>query len=101
MAFVNLHYIRAAIEENTGRRLSLKKVRQLLLEENLITKKQADNIKPFNYKEYYQDSYSDFADIWDRSASRFPEDSYFIEQEDQDDVQREADLYAKIEKGSR
>ena len=101
MTFVNLHYIRAAIEAKTGQKLSLKKVRQLLLEENLITQKQSDNIKPFNYKEYYQDSYSDFQDVWDKSLSKFPEDSYYIEKEDQDDIQQEANLYAKIEKGSR
>jgi regulator of replication initiation timing len=38
---INLHYIRAAIEKNTGIRLSLEKVRQYLVEEKLITPRQA------------------------------------------------------------
>jgi len=39
---INLVYIRAAIEANTGKRLSLERVRELLVEEGLITKKQAE-----------------------------------------------------------
>ena len=39
---INLVYIRAAIEANTGIRLTLEKTRQYLLEEGLITQKQAD-----------------------------------------------------------
>lgn len=39
---INLHYIRAAIEYNTGIRLSLSEVRTYLLEEGLITPKQAE-----------------------------------------------------------
>ena len=39
---INLVYIRAAIEANTGIRLKLPEVRQYLLEEGLITPKQAD-----------------------------------------------------------
>lgn len=39
---INLHYIRAAIEANTGKRLSLEEVRTLLVEEGLITQKRAD-----------------------------------------------------------
>jgi hypothetical protein len=38
---INLHYIRAAIEANTGVRLSLKDTRRYLLEEKLITPSQA------------------------------------------------------------
>jgi hypothetical protein len=38
---INLIYIRAAIEANTGQRLSLERVRQLLVEEGLITPSQA------------------------------------------------------------
>jgi len=38
---INLVYIRAAIEANTGIRLTLEKTRQYLLEEGLITEKQA------------------------------------------------------------
>lgn len=39
---INLYYIRAAIEANTGIRLSLSEVRTYLLEEGLITQRQAD-----------------------------------------------------------
>jgi len=39
---INLIYIRAAIEANTGIHLTLEKTRQYLLEEGLITQKQAD-----------------------------------------------------------
>jgi hypothetical protein len=38
---INLHYIRAAIEKGTGKRLSLEKVRQYLVEEGMITPAQA------------------------------------------------------------
>jgi len=39
---INLYYIRAAIEANTGIRLSLSEVRTYLVEEGLITQRQAD-----------------------------------------------------------
>lgn len=39
---INLIYIRAAIEANTGKRLSLTRVRELLVEEGLITQKKAE-----------------------------------------------------------
>lgn len=39
---INLVYIRAAIQAKTGKRLSLERVRELLVEEGLITQKQAD-----------------------------------------------------------
>lgn len=39
---INLHYIRAAIEAATGVRLTLPEVRTYLLEEGLITQKQAE-----------------------------------------------------------
>jgi hypothetical protein len=93
MAFVNLHYIRAAIEEKTGRKLSLKRVRQLLVEENLITKKQSENIQPFNYREYYEDAY--------QNHDLFPREEFGYVEEDPLDLQQEANLYVKIEKGSR
>ena len=38
---INLHYIRAAIEANTGIRLSLEKTRQYLVEEKLISPQEA------------------------------------------------------------
>ena len=40
---INLIYIRAAIEANTGVKLSLEEVRQYLIEEKLITPSQARN----------------------------------------------------------
>jgi hypothetical protein len=39
---INLHYIRAAIEAATGIHLTLPEVRTYLLEEGLITQRQAD-----------------------------------------------------------
>lgn len=39
---LNLYYIRAAIEQRTGQRLTFDKIRQLLVEEKLITKKELD-----------------------------------------------------------
>lgn len=52
---INLHYIRAAIEANTGVRLSLERTRDLLIEEGLITKAQArKHAKIFRgYSEYF------------------------------------------------
>ena len=53
---INLHYIRAAIEANTGVRLSLARTRELLVEEGLITPEQARrNAQPFS-------GYADFFD---------------------------------------
>lgn len=53
---INLIYIRAAIRERTGQELSLDKVRDLLLEEGLITPKQAadDNLIFRGYEEYFE-----------------------------------------------
>jgi len=49
---VNLYYIRAAIEANTGKRLSLRETRRYLLEEGLITEK--DDAHEFRgYSEFY------------------------------------------------
>lgn len=52
---INLHYIRAAIEYNTGKRLTLEQVRQYLIEEKLITPEQASkNAQVFSgYGEFY------------------------------------------------
>tara|TARA_E500000178_G_C16966537_1_gene728727 strand:+ start:1213 stop:1473 length:261 start_codon:yes stop_codon:yes gene_type:complete len=58
---INLHYIRAAIEANTGVRLSLAKTRQYLLEEKLITPMQAKKHAQIfrGYADYYHtDSFS-------------------------------------------
>jgi len=40
MKSLNLYYIRAAIEANTGQRLDFATIRRLLVEENLITQKE-------------------------------------------------------------
>lgn len=52
---INLIYIRAAIEANTGVKLSLEQVRQYLVEEGLITQKQAQTKAPIfsGYAEYF------------------------------------------------
>lgn len=52
---INLHYIRAAIEANTGIRLSLERTRELLVEEGLITKAQARKYAKIfrGYSEYF------------------------------------------------
>ena len=56
-AAINLIYIRAAIEANTGVRLTLPKVRQYLVEEGLITKSQARKYAQIrtSYAEFYED----------------------------------------------
>jgi hypothetical protein len=53
---INLIYVRAAIEANTGIRLPLDKVRRLLVEEGLITPGQArHNAQIFRgYSEFYE-----------------------------------------------
>jgi hypothetical protein len=60
---INLHYIRAAIEANTGVRLKLERVRELLFEEGLITKKQYDEqaVPFYGYGDLY---YSDVAETF-------------------------------------
>jgi len=65
---INLIYIRAAIEAATGIRLSLKEVRRYLLEEGLITPKQArEEATVFRgYGEFYD---YDNPDRRDRSNS--------------------------------
>lgn len=54
---INLHYIRAAIEANTGIRLDLKEVRRYLLEEGLITSAQARRHAQIfsGYRDFYED----------------------------------------------
>ena len=58
---INLIYIRAAIEANTGIRLPLNRVRTLLYEEGLITKNQAENnARDFEgYGEFYNEDIVD------------------------------------------
>lgn len=58
---INLVYIRAAIEANTGVSLSLEEVRELLVEEGLITRSQATKYAQIfrGYGEFYDtDDYS-------------------------------------------
>lgn len=61
---INLIYIRAAIEAATGVHLKLKDVRRYLLEEGLITLKQArDEATIFRgYSEFYDYDYTDYRD---------------------------------------
>ena len=40
VTMLNLYYIRAAIEANTGQRLSFKKIKQYLVEEKLVTEQE-------------------------------------------------------------
>jgi len=49
---VNLYYVRAAIEANTGIRLSLKDTRRYLVEEGMITEDE-DAHEFRGYSEYY------------------------------------------------
>lgn len=53
---INLIYIRAAIRERTGQELSLEAVRDLLFEEGLITKAQAEDEDLIfrGYAEYFE-----------------------------------------------
>lgn len=53
---INLIYIRAAIRERTGKELSLEAVRDLLLEEGMITQKQANSRDLIfrGYSEYFE-----------------------------------------------
>lgn len=52
---INLYYIRAAIEAATGERLPLPRVRELLVEEGLITQRQADEeaLEFVDYNEFF------------------------------------------------
>ena len=58
---INLIYIKAAIEAATGVSLSLEKVRQYLLEEGLITPKQAKKEATIfrGYSEFYDYDYGE------------------------------------------
>lgn len=71
---INLVYIRAAIRERTGKELSLEAVRDLLLEEGLITKKQAQNKDLIfrGYAEYFET---------EEAATRIEDPNPFIHRE--------------------
>lgn len=96
MSFTNLHYIRAAIEQNTGKRLSFKKIKQLLVEEKLISKRKAESLKPFRYSEYFQDTSYGSVSPYDSGI-----DAIVNFDEDPEDLQIEANLIAKFEEESR
>ena len=57
---INLIYIRAAIEANTGVRLSLERTREYLVEEGLITQRQADEEAGIfrGYNEIYNEDFA-------------------------------------------
>lgn len=57
---INLIYIRAAIEANTGVRLSLERTREYLVEEGLITQRQADEDAGIfrGYGEFYNEDFA-------------------------------------------
>ena len=71
---INLIYIRAAIRERTGQELSLETVRDLLLEEGLITEKQAHN------RDLIFRGYAEYFDT-EESATRMEEPNPFIVRE--------------------
>ena len=76
---INLIYIRAAIRERTGQELSLERVRDLLLEEGLITQAQAadESLIFRGYDEYFET---------DEASTQVESVEYLIEQElEQDD----------------
>ena len=50
----NIHYIRAAIQAKTGVSLSLEATRDILIEEGLLTKAQANRLMFSGYDEYYK-----------------------------------------------
>ena len=55
---MNIHYIRAAIRENTGVTLKLEEIRDLLVEEGLITPTKAKHCIFRGYSEFYEYFYN-------------------------------------------
>jgi|TARA_R110000796_G_scaffold56214_1_gene130437 hypothetical protein len=78
---VNLYYVRAAIEANTGIRLSLRKTKQYLIEEKLIPAG-ADASEFRGYSEFY----------WTDDATTLSL------QEDPQDVREDIDLALRLMK---
>jgi hypothetical protein len=89
MSFINLHYIRAAIQAKTGKRLSLRKVKRLLVREKLITADEARQLQPFNYADYFNFPHSEI------------DESLGIQEEEFEDDHEEAKIFAKIEQENR
>lgn len=56
----NIHYIRSAIYENTKQWLPLEEVLELLLEEQMLTHKDAQRLLMKDYGEYYSPKYDDY-----------------------------------------
>lgn len=54
---VNINYIRAAIEEATGVRLTLEQTLEYLLDEEMITPSKAKNMIFPGYNSYYKDTH--------------------------------------------
>lgn len=76
---INLVYIRAAIEAATGIRLKLEEVRRYLLEEGLITPKQAvrDATIFRGYGEFYDGDQGDFKkDVDSPTELNFQQEDY-------------------------
>jgi hypothetical protein len=75
---INLHYIRAAIEANTGVKLTLAEVRRYLVEEKLITPEQARrNAQIFTgYGEFYETDVSSRNTKEDNEASAIAKQLY-------------------------
>ena len=71
---INLIYIRAAIRERTGQELSLESIRDLLLEEGMITNSQAQNRDLIfrGYAEYFET---------DEAAAKMEDPNPFIPKE--------------------
>lgn len=78
----NLHYIRAAVEANTGVYLSLEKIRELLIEEGLLTSAQA--------KKHAQ-IFKGYSDFYDSVANH----SNPNETETDDDESTESELWSE------
>jgi hypothetical protein len=70
---INLIYIRAAIEANTGVKLSLEEVRQYLIEEKLITPYQAKHHAQIfrGYSEFYDNEDYTVETIRPNEAKKF------------------------------
>jgi hypothetical protein len=57
-SYINLYYIRAAIEAKTGKTLSFQEIRDLLVEEGLVSERQLRRFSQDfrGYGEFYEDS---------------------------------------------
>lgn len=67
---MNIYYIRAAIEEKTGQRLSLEAIKDLLISENLVTKSKAKHLIFRGYHEFYDYFYKQDKNIIEAKTER-------------------------------